>query len=112
MMAVRRSHTPDSTAGPAPPAEPSEPRAEARERKPRRRGCDGELRKRLGEFEARIQALERRLADIASVLSDPALCTADACVRSTTTEQSDAQREVAWLMREWEELSVELAQRD
>ncbi len=95
-------------AEPAPPA----PRAEARARTPRRRGRDGELRKRLDEIEARIQALERRLSDIASALSDPALYTDGARVRSITTEQQEAQREVAWLMREWEELSVELAQRD
>src|SRR6266508_1354127 len=96
----------------APRAGAPAPGAGAPARKPRRRGRDGELRKRLDEIEARIQALERRLEDIAGVLSDPALYADGARVRSITTEQQEAQREVAWLMREWEELSVELAQRD
>jgi hypothetical protein len=63
-------------------------------------------------IEARIQALEGRLADIAGALSDPSLYTDGARVRSITAEQTDAQREVAWLMREWEELSLELTGHD
>ena len=95
---------------PAPRA-PAAPRAEQAPR-PRRRGKDTELRKRLDDIEGRIQALEARLADIAAALSDPTLYVDGARVRTITTEQTEAQREVAWLMREWEALSTELAQRD
>jgi ATP-binding cassette subfamily F protein 3 len=105
---------------PAAPAPAPVPRAPAPARpdpappprKPRRRGRDAELRKRLDVIEARIQALEGRLADIAGALSDPSLYTDGARVRSITAEQTDAQREVAWLMREWEELSLELTGHD
>jgi ATP-binding cassette subfamily F protein 3 len=82
-------------------------------REPRRRG-DGELRKlqrRLEEVERRIAELESRLGALADALAAPDLYRDADRARAVVTEQKSAQQEVAWLLREWEELSTELGTR-
>jgi ATP-binding cassette subfamily F protein 3 len=68
-----------------------------------------ELRRRLGEIERQIHDLEERLRGFAEALSDPELYKDGERVRVVATEQKTAEAQVAWLMREWEELSVELS---
>ena len=70
-----------------------------------------ELQKRLEQVEAQIQALEARLATLATALGDPALYADGLRVRAVTAEQREAQAQVAGLMREWEELSARVAER-
>jgi len=68
-----------------------------------------ELRRRLEEVEKQIHALEARLSEIGEALSNPALYTDGERVRAVTEERRTAEEQVAWLMREWEELSTALA---
>ena len=96
------SSVPPSSAAPAP----------ARTRKSRASARLTELRKRLEQVEGQIHELERRLSDLAAALSDPSLYADVPRVRAVTAEQRAAQEQVAWLMREWEELSLEVAGRD
>jgi ATP-binding cassette subfamily F protein 3 len=67
------------------------------------------LRRRLEEIERQIHALEERLREFAEVLSDPELYKDGDRVRTVAIERKSAEEQVAWLMREWEELSVELS---
>ena len=67
------------------------------------------LRKRVEEVERNIQALEARLGEIAAALSDPALYTDGDRVRAVSSERKSAEEQMTWLMREWENLSTELA---
>jgi hypothetical protein len=55
--------------------------------------------------ERRIADLERRLGEITEALGDPALYRDGERARAITGEQKSAEAEVAWLLREWEELS-------
>jgi ATP-binding cassette subfamily F protein 3 len=80
-------------------------------RKPRARRRDP-VQARLDEVEGQIQALESRLADIGATLSDPGIYADGLRVRAVTAEQRDAQAQMAWLMREWEELSLRVVERD
>jgi protein subunit release factor A len=61
------------------------------------------------EVERKIQALEARLEEIATALSDPALYTDGDRVRAVSSERKSAEEQMTWLMREWESLSTELA---
>ena len=67
------------------------------------------LRVRLTEVERQIHALEARLEEIGGALADPALYADGDRVRAITGERKNAEEKVAWLMREWEDLSTELA---
>ena len=67
------------------------------------------LRRRLEEIERQIHDLEERLRGFAETLSDPELYKDGDRVRIVATERKSAEEQVAWLMREWEELSVELS---
>jgi ATP-binding cassette, subfamily F, member 3 len=67
------------------------------------------LRRRLEEIERQIHDLEERLRGFAEALSDPELYKDHDRVRTVATERKSAEERVAWLMREWEELSVELS---
>jgi ATP-binding cassette subfamily F protein 3 len=112
---ARRSagEAPEAARPEATPARASTPSAPG----PRPRTSRGnaqlrELQKRLEQVEAQIQTLESRLADLAAALSDPALYADGFRVRTVTAEQREAQEQVAWLMREWEELSSRVAGHD
>jgi ATP-binding cassette subfamily F protein 3 len=67
------------------------------------------LRRRLEEVERQIHALEARLQELGTAFADPALYADGERVRAVTTERKSAEEQVAWLMREWEELSTQLA---
>jgi len=67
------------------------------------------LRRRLEEIERQIHDLEERLRAFAETLSDPELYKDGDRVRTVATERKSAEERVAWLMREWEEVSVELS---
>jgi len=91
-------------------AAPSRPAAPSRRREPRRR-ADGEVRKlqkQLEDIERRIAELESRLGALAETLAAPDLYRDADRARAAVSDQKNAQEEIAWLMREWEELSTEL----
>jgi ATP-binding cassette subfamily F protein 3 len=69
----------------------------------------GALRRRLEEVERQIHALETRLRELETAFADPSLYADGDRVRAVTTERKSAEEQVAWLMREWEELSTQLA---
>jgi len=68
-----------------------------------------QMRRRLEEIERQIHDLEERLRGLAEALGDPDLYRDGDRVRSVSSERKTAEQQVAWLMREWEELSVELS---
>ena len=68
-----------------------------------------ELRRRLEDIERQIHDLEERLRGFAEVLSDPELYKDGDRVRTVATKRKTAEQQVAWLMKEWEALSVELS---
>ncbi len=67
------------------------------------------LRRRLEEVERQIHDVEERLRGLAEALGDPELYKDGERVRAVATERKTAEERVAWLMREWEALSVELS---
>ena len=78
----------------------------------RRRRVDPEvreLRRRLGEVERRVEELEAKLAEIAEALADPALYADGERARAVAHERKSAEEQLAWSMREWEEISTALA---
>jgi ATP-binding cassette, subfamily F, member 3 len=66
------------------------------------------LRARLGAVEQRIHELEQRLVEIGQELGDPELYRDGDRARAVAAERQTAETEVAWLMREWEELASAL----
>ncbi len=88
--------------------------APARAPAPRRRnkGIDREIksiRERLSGVEAQIQEMEARLAEIGLALADPDLYRDGARAREIAQSRKNTEERVAWLMREWEDLSQRLA---
>ena len=67
------------------------------------------LRVRLTDVERQIHELETRLEALATALGNPALYSDGARVREVSGERKTAEEKMAWLMREWETLSTELA---
>jgi ATP-binding cassette, subfamily F, member 3 len=67
------------------------------------------LRKRVEEIERQIAQLERRLEEIGDALGDPGLYGDGERVRTAARERKTAEEQLAWLMREWEEVSTALA---
>jgi ATP-binding cassette subfamily F protein 3 len=67
------------------------------------------IRQRLGAVEAQIQELEARQQEIALALADPDLYRDGRKAREIAQSQKETEERVAWLMREWEELSVRLS---
>ncbi len=94
------------------PARPEVARS-ARPESPKRPGKVAkdvrELRRRLGDVERQIHELEARLAEIGERLGDPAFYADGERVRAVAAERKNAEEQVTWLMREWEELSTTLA---
>ena len=68
-----------------------------------------ELRRRLGEVERRGEELEAKLEEIAEALADPALYADGERARAVAHERKSAEEQLAWSMREWEEISTALA---
>jgi ATP-binding cassette, subfamily F, member 3 len=94
---------------PAPRPSVGDQRPRADGRRGRASGAVRALRRRLEEVERQIHDVEERLRGFAEALSDPELYKDGARVRALATERKTAEERVAWLMREWEELSVELS---
>ncbi len=91
-------------AAPTPPARGGKPRArKALEREIRA------IRARLETVEAQIHELEVRLAEIGLALADPDLYRDGERARQVAQARRETEERVAWLMKEWEELSHRLA---
>jgi ATP-binding cassette subfamily F protein 3 len=67
------------------------------------------LKTRLAAVETQIAELERRLEEIALALADPDLYRDGARARTIAQQRKEAEQQVAWLMKEWEDLSLSLA---
>jgi ATP-binding cassette subfamily F protein 3 len=65
-------------------------------------------RRRLEALETEIHALEERVRALGEALGDPGLYADGTRVREITAERRRAEEQVAWLMHEWEELSIAL----
>jgi ATP-binding cassette subfamily F protein 3 len=67
------------------------------------------IKERLQGIETQISAMERRLEEIGLALADPDLYRDGERAREIAQARKDAEQKVAWLMKEWEELSLQLA---
>ena len=67
------------------------------------------IKVRLGAVEAQIQELEARQREIGLALSDPDLYRDGQKAREIAQARKDTEERVAWLMKEWEELSLRLS---
>ncbi len=101
-------------AAPAPAPEKS-PKDRARAAAPSRKGAknlDREIKSiqvRLGAIEAQIHEMEARLQEIGLALADPDLYRDGPRAREIAQARRDTEERVAWLMKEWEELSLRLS---
>jgi ATP-binding cassette subfamily F protein 3 len=86
---------------PAPAAPGREGKAIAREIKA--------IEVRLKAVEAQIHELEARLAEIGLALADPELYRDGERAREIAQSRKATEERVAWLMKEWEDLSVQLS---
>jgi len=64
---------------------------------------------RLKAVETQISTMERRLEEISLSLADPDLYRDGERAREIARARKDAEGQVAWLMKEWEDLSAQLA---
>ncbi len=99
-------------APPAPPRQerdglPAPERSRSR-RKDLEREIEG-IRNRLKAVEVQIHELEARLAEIGAALADPNLYRDGVRARDAAQARKDTEERVAWLMKEWEELSLRLS---
>ncbi len=79
---------------------------------PPRKPLDREIKAitaRLQAVETQISTMERRLEEISLSLADPDLYRDGERARQIAHARKDAEGQVAWLMKEWEELSLQLA---
>jgi ATP-binding cassette subfamily F protein 3 len=107
------------SAGPAvapPPSRRGEPRRDSAAKPDGSRATKSrvstevkQLRRRLEEVEKRVHEMETKLEEIAGALADPALYADGERARAVVHERKTAEEQLAWLMREWEELSTALA---
>jgi ATP-binding cassette, subfamily F, member 3 len=103
--------SPSSPARPAPARGPSPARREGSPEKSGRRALEREvkaIRGRLETIEKQIAEMETRLADIGLALADPDLYRDGNRAREISESRRQAEEQVAWLMKEWEELSEQL----
>ena len=102
---------------PAPPAPnertaASKPASQRSAVRPSRKGLEREIKaikERLQGIETQISAMERRLEEIGLALADPDLYRDGERAREIAQARKDAEQRVAWLMKEWEDLSLQLA---
>jgi ATP-binding cassette subfamily F protein 3 len=105
---------------PSPPTPPAPPARAASVVAPVARGGARRERKELGReikaiearlraVEAQIHELEARLADIGLALADPELYRDGQRAREIAQSRKDTEERVAWLMKEWEDLSLQLS---
>jgi ATP-binding cassette subfamily F protein 3 len=107
--AVERAPEPVAVPTRAPATAPGPSARAGRRRPPGGDPAVRELRRRVEAIERQIHALEARLEELGRALADPALYLDGERVRAVAAERRSAEAEVAWLMREWEELSTALA---
>ncbi len=67
------------------------------------------IKARLGTVEAQIHEMEARLQEIGLALADPDLYRDGDRARDIAQARRDTEERVAWLMKEWEDLSVRLS---
>jgi len=67
------------------------------------------IKTRLGTVEAQIHEMEARLQEIGLALADPDLYRDGDRARDIAQARRDTEERVAWLMKEWEDLSVRLS---
>jgi len=80
-----------------------------------RKALDREIKAitaRLKAVETQISTMERRLEEISLSLADPDLYRDGERARQIARARKDAEGQVAWLMKEWEDLSAQLAATD
>ena len=68
------------------------------------------IKTRLAGVESQIHELEVRLQDIGLALADPDLYRDGERARDIAQARRDTEERVAWLMKEWEDLSVRLSE--
>jgi hypothetical protein len=64
---------------------------------------------RLGVVEKQIHEMEARMQEIGLALADPDLYRDGPRAREIAQARRDTEERVAWLMKEWEELSLRLS---
>jgi len=77
-----------------------------------RKAIDREIKAikiRLGAVEAQIQELEARQEEIGRALADPDLYRDGQKAREIAQSRKETEERVAWLMKEWEDLSLRLS---
>ena len=102
---------PSAPTRPALAREPTPPSREGSSKKSGRRALEREvkaIRGRLETIEKQIAEMETRLADIGLTLADPDLYRDGNRAREISESRRQAEEQVAWLMKEWEELSERL----
>jgi len=116
-----RKASPAALPTPAPPAIPPRPASRRRDEaapkpthassKPARTVAREikAIKARLGAVEAQISALERQLEEIGQALADPGLYRDGERARAIAQQRREAEQQVAWHMKEWEDLSLALA---
>jgi ATP-binding cassette, subfamily F, member 3 len=85
---------------------------ETKDSKSRNKALDREIKAikvRLGAVEAQIQELEARQQEIGLALADPDLYRDGQKAREIAQSRKETEERVAWLMKEWEELSLRLS---
>jgi ATP-binding cassette subfamily F protein 3 len=85
---------------------------ETADSKNRNKAIDREIKAiklRLGAVEAQIQELEARQQEIGLALADPDLYRDGQKAREIAQSRKETEERVAWLMKEWEELSLRLS---
>jgi len=103
----------NGSAAPSRPPTPSvggEKRQKDPDRGKKRVGAEvRQLRRRLEEVEKRVHEMEAKLAEMTVALADPSLYADGERARAVVHERKSAEEQLAWLMREWEEISTALA---
>ncbi len=97
---------------PAPPRVREQSPPASRRSRPDRKGLAREVRAiatRLSAVEAQIHDLETRLEDMATGLADPELYRDGPRARALAQSRKETEERVAWLMKEWEDLSLQLS---
>ena len=96
----------------APASRVEAPAPADRDERRQRKGLGREIKAieaRLKGVESQIHDLEARLAEIELSLSDPELYRDGHRAREIAQARKDTEQRVAWLMREWEDLSLQLS---
>jgi ATP-binding cassette subfamily F protein 3 len=94
------------------PPQPKSPKPDAADSRKRSKAVDREInaiKVRLGKVEAQIHELEARQQEIGLALADPDLYRDGQKAREIAQSRRETEEQVAWLMKEWEELSLRLA---